>query len=118
VSGWQPCGSLKSSYAPYSEIVKTPKGYRKITLEYTGDVNEMNKINAEFPVRKESTGDNSQEIAIHTNVISLTSIKKLDDSLFEVPVGYSKVSHQEYYKLRMQAMDKAMQESLNPNARQ
>jgi hypothetical protein len=108
VPGWQSCNEIKSVIpASFTHVVNfhgTER--RRYTEKNTGDVEEMNKISTQFPVRIEGTSENfskaSNEGTIDQNVTSF-STDKLDESLFEIPKGYRKVSTEEYEKLRSKA---------------
>jgi hypothetical protein len=99
VQGDMTCDSPKPLRASYTQIEDLSTGKRRVTYEITGDIDEMNAISSKLPMRQEGiTGDSK----ISENITGL-STAELDDSLFEVPAGYRKVSSEEYEKLRSKA---------------
>lgn len=121
VPSWQSCIDFKGKTpASFTHVVTLPER-RRYTEESTGDVEKMDELRTQFPVRIEGAIDNlpstSSKATIDQNLTSL-SRDKLDDSLFEIPEGYRKVSSDEYQKLRLKAELDAIQKAKKAKAHQ
>lgn len=118
VPGWQSCIDFKGKTpASFTHVVNFHgKERRRYTEESTGNVEKMDELRTQLPVRVEGTSENfskaSNKATIDQNV-TLFSTDKLDASLFEIPSGYRKVSSDEYEKLRSKAMSDAIRKDKN-----
>lgn len=114
VQGDTVCDSPKPLQASYTQIENLPTGKRRITYENTGDIDEMNAISSKLPMHQEGTTGDSKI----SESVTEYSTAKLDDTLFEIPTGYRKVSSEEYEKLQSKAEIDAIRKAKKAKAQQ
>jgi len=99
----------------YGEILGRREGDKcKVTYETTGDFARLAGIWNGLIMRQKMY-DKDGKVTMIQEVTSLSQAK-LDDSVFEVPKGYTKLSMEDYNKQRQQAMMQAMMGGGNDNA--
>ena len=89
-------------------------GKCKITYETTGDFAYLSEIWSGLLMRQKMY-DAEGKVAMVQEITSLSQAK-LDDSVFAIPEGYTKLSIEEYNKRRQQAMMQAMMSGFGNNA--
>ncbi len=96
----------------YTQIEALSTCKRKMIYENTRDVDAMNQLSSKLPLRGIGTAEGQ---TVSGEVTSISQ-DKLNDSIFDIPAGYRKVSSDEYENLRSDAEDKAILKTQNSKA--
>lgn len=108
----------KDSAIDYATIIgnsgRANGGGCKVTYETTGDFARLDRI-WDGLVMRQKMYDKDGKVTMIQQITSLSQAK-LDNSIFAIPQGYTKLSVDDYNKKRQQAMMKAMTAGNNQNA--
>jgi hypothetical protein len=103
------------AHVDYGAIIgRREGGHCKVTYETTGDYARLGAIWNGLVMRRKIY-DKDGKVTTIQEITSLSQAK-LDDSVFTVPAGYTKLSIDDYNKQRQQAMMKAVMGGANGNA--